>query len=99
MMEKILWSVVAAIGGGAVWLFRSLFLARPRLVVRYEHRDGQSSAASAGTLKVRWGYRVTITNVSKNDALEICVVWSRSWIGASSWPRSTTFMAGLSHRN
>lgn len=76
MMEKILWSSVAAIGGGAVWLVRSLFLARPRLVVRYEHRDGQSSAGSAGQLRVRWGYRVIITNVSKNDALEISVVRS-----------------------
>jgi hypothetical protein len=77
MVDKILIPViVAAIIGAIAWLARSLFLVRPRLEVRYRHRGGQSSLGPAGTLTVRWGYQVTISNLSKHDALEVRVLRS-----------------------
>jgi hypothetical protein len=76
MIEKVLWALVTALGGGVLWVARAVFLARPRLSIRYKRADGQSSGASSTMLKVRWGYTVTISNLSKHDALEVEVVSS-----------------------
>jgi hypothetical protein len=75
MVEKVIIPViVAAIIGAIAWVARSLFLIRPKLEVRYAHADGQSSVGVAGGLAVRWGYKVTISNLSKHDALEVRVL-------------------------
>lgn len=47
---------------------------RPRLVIEYASLDGMSSVGGPGKLSVRWRYRVTVTNLSKEDALELAVI-------------------------
>jgi len=56
-----------------LWIVR-LFRSRPRLSVEYASRGGSSSAGSPNKLTVRWHYRVTITNLSKEDALDLTVI-------------------------
>lgn len=67
MLDKLLDGVLWAVG-----VVRN----RPKLAVEYASLDGMSTAATAGRLTVRWGYRVRITNLSKEDALELVVVRS-----------------------
>jgi hypothetical protein len=77
MLEKILIPVlvVALVGAGA-WLARSLLLVRPRLRVSYKPGEGQSASGPAGMLEIRWAYNITLSNLSKYDALEIRVIKS-----------------------
>lgn len=49
---------------------------RPKLKVEYTPLEGRSSTDVYGKMLVRWDYRVTITNLSKQDALEPTVVCS-----------------------
>ncbi len=55
------------------WL--ASFVRRPKLKVEYTPLDGMSFAGPhPGMLTVRWKYRLTITNLSNEDALELAVI-------------------------
>jgi hypothetical protein len=58
---------------GLLWVI-GLVRSRPRLIVEYTSLGGSSTACSPAKLTVRWRYRVTITNLSKEDALDLTVV-------------------------
>jgi len=56
-----------------LWIVR-LFRNRPKLSVEYASLGGGSSRGSPTKLTVSWRYRVTITNLSKEDALDLTVI-------------------------
>jgi hypothetical protein len=58
---------------GVIWL-GGLLRNRPKLMVEYVPGDAMSGAGPPGMLTVRWRYRVKITNLSKEDALEVEVI-------------------------
>ena len=67
MLEKLLDGVIWAVG---------LFRKRPKLLVEYQRLDDMSTAAEFGTVTVRWRFRVSITNLASEDALELTVLES-----------------------
>jgi hypothetical protein len=60
---------------GAIWTV-GLFRKRPKLIVEYQQLDNMSFGEEPGTVSVRWRFRVTITNLANEDALELAVVES-----------------------
>lgn len=65
----------------AMWIFDqalaifSIYRARPRLKVEYRPLNGDSEAGATNEkLKIRWHYQVSITNMTKEDALECSVL-------------------------
>ena len=65
MIERLL--------NGLLWIV-GLVRNRPKLAIEYAPLDGMSGAGTAGKLMVRWRYRVTITNLAKEDALVLAVI-------------------------
>jgi hypothetical protein len=58
---------------GLLWIL-GVVRNRPKLAIEYAPLDGLSTAGPPGKLTVRWRYRLTITNLSKEDALELAVI-------------------------
>lgn len=85
MLEKLL--------DGFIWL-GGLFWNRPRLMVEYAPGDVMSGAGPPGMLKVRWRYRVKITNISKEDALEVAVISTNN---SQLQNLSVHYIKGLEH--
>lgn len=52
-----------------------IYRARPRLKVEYKTHGGDSGAGSTDDkLRIRWRYKVVITNMTQEDALELKVL-------------------------
>lgn len=67
MLEKLFDGVIWAVG---------LVRKRPKLLVEYQPLRDMSTAVDFGTVTVRWPFRVTITNLATEDALEVTVLES-----------------------
>jgi hypothetical protein len=59
-------------------LDRRSHLTTPRLEVRYGKRDARSTGGPGEKLTLRWGYKVTVTNLAKQDAIDVRVVKSNN---------------------
>ncbi|MFA5034121.1 MAG: hypothetical protein WC614_14025 [bacterium] len=52
-----------------------IYRSRPRLKVEYKTHGGDSGVGSTDDkLRIRWRYKVVITNITKEDALELAVL-------------------------
>ena len=79
MLDKLIIPVaLAAVIGVLAWVVRALFLTTPRLEVHYQKRDARSTGGPGDKLTLRWGYKVTITNLSNQDAIDVRVVKSNN---------------------
>jgi hypothetical protein len=65
VLEKLLDGVIWSVG---------LFRKRPKLLVEYTRLDDMSTGGESGTLNVRWRFRVTITNLAGEDAIELAAL-------------------------
>lgn len=75
MLDKLIIPVaIAALIGVLAWVVRALLLTTPRLEVRYHKRNASSTGGPGDTLTLRWGYKITVTNLSKQDAIDVRVV-------------------------
>ena len=68
-------AVLEVLAKPLAWIFWFLW-SRPKLAIEYASLDARSTAGPPDKLRVWWRYRLTITNLSKEDALEVVVVQS-----------------------
>lgn len=75
MLDKIVVVVVGAIVVAiGTWLIRSFFVLRPKVRIGYARGGGQSGAGTDSQLKITWDYHLSLTNITKHDALNLQVV-------------------------
>jgi hypothetical protein len=75
MLEGIIVVVVgAAVIGIVTWLIRSRFLLRPKVRIAYARGGGKSAAGTDSELRLTWCYSLSLTNVTKHDALNLQVI-------------------------